>query len=97
MSRDKILHDSWSISRGVKWCVPGSSLGRHLESGVDPGNEVENCQNTSCKLMVAVKCMLCQFCVHNTFRVITVLMIKTAVYHLNKLKDYLKLLLLNLC
>ena len=40
MSRDKILHDSWSISRGVKRCVPGSSLGRHLESGVDPGNEV---------------------------------------------------------
>ena len=41
MSRDKILYDSWSISRGVKWCVPGSSLGRHLESGVDPGNEVD--------------------------------------------------------
>ena len=22
--------------------MPGSSLGRHLESGVDPGNEVDN-------------------------------------------------------
>ena len=46
MSRDKILHDSWSISRGVKWCVPGSSLGRHLESGVDPGNEVAMAHTT---------------------------------------------------
>ena len=47
MSRDKILHDSWSISRGVKWCVPGSSLGRHLESGVDPGNEVDGADASS--------------------------------------------------
>ena len=29
---------------GVKRCVPGSSLGRHLESGVDPGNEVDKVQ-----------------------------------------------------
>ena len=41
--------------------------------------------------------VLCTQYIQSSLEFITVLMIKTAVYHLNKLKDYLKLLLLNLC
>ena len=39
VSRDKILHDSWSISPACPRVFSAPS--RHLENGVDPGNEVQ--------------------------------------------------------